>query len=153
MHLKSWWSLGNGTWNFGHGWVPPKTSKLAKIGWLSITTSSPYWGDHPISHHLGGTVQALKREPKIPRSGFGLFRVRPLEMWQEVNGSCSLDLNSQEIKKIDQFLPRRRHPELSETFPSVLLSSQELSPSPSRRKSKAYEGRSPSDKTWGGCRQ
>lgn len=68
-------------------------------------------------------VEPSKRskESKILR-WFRVVLVRPLEMWQEVNGSCSLELNSQEIKKFDQFLPGRRHPEFSETFPSVLLS-------------------------------
>lgn len=124
---------------------PPKKSWQKLAGFPS-----------PHRHHIEVTIQYLtilvepskRSKESKKRVGFGVFRVRPLEMWQEVNGSCSLDLNRQEIikgptstlLKFDQFLPRRRHPEFWGTFPSVLLSPQKLPPSPNRRTSKTYEG-------------
>ena len=140
-----------------------KSRSWRKNCWLSTTTWSPYWGDHPISHHLGGTVQALKFVEKPAAVFWGMFRVRPKGCgrklyWTDVNGRCSLDINSQEITskrlnlnlarrlelKFDQFLPPKQKPfEFSIiSFRFVVTSLKKSPPSPT---SKTYQGWSPSD--------
>ena len=145
------------SWNFGRGRFPKKSRSWRKKCWLSTTTWSPYWGDHPISHHLGGTVQALKFVEKPAAVFWGMFRVRPKGCgrklyWTDVNGRCSLDINSQEItsKRLNLNLARRPvSSSKTEAFwifdnflPFCCGFPKKSPPSPT---SKTYQGWAPSD--------
>ena len=149
IHLKRWMMARQCYLKLWARMISPPKKKLAKVGWLSITTSSPYWGDHPISHHLGGTVQALKRESKN-RIGFGVFRVRLL---------TAMDLNRQEIIKgptstllnFDQFLPRRSTWIFGNISIRFVVPKKRHLPQPTNQQ--RLWGLIPIRQTWGGCHQ
>ena len=95
--------MDDGPWQcYVKFWARKLSPRKKKAGehWLAF--------HHHMGHRIEVTIQYLtilvepskrSKESKKTRCFFGLFRGRPLEMCQEVNGSCSLDLNSQEIKK------------------------------------------------------